>query len=283
MAVDPLTIDLAGRVAIVTGGAAGIGRGIATQLARCGADVVIADVDGDGAQRTANEVEAMERRSLALACDVMDTEQVRSTIARTEAYFGRLDILVNNAGGVKFRPFLEQNERSWRRHIDLNLSSVFEATSAAAPLMIRGRQGGSIVNLASIEATRAAPGYAVYAASKAAVLSFTRSMALELADDGIRVNAISPDWTRTPGNLGLTGAQRTDELPEPSPKEQELAERYVPLRRQGTIEECGRLVAFLCSPHAAYITGVNVPVDGGTWASSGWLRSSSSGWTVWGE
>ncbi|HUE60851.1 MAG TPA: SDR family oxidoreductase, partial [Acidimicrobiales bacterium] len=87
----------------------------------------------------------------------------------------------------------------------------------------------------------------------------------------------------TPGNLGLTGAQRTDELPEPSPKEQELAERYVPLRRQGTIEECGRLVAFLCSPHAAYITGVNIPVDGGTWASSGWLRSSSSGWTVWGE
>ena len=283
MAFEPIAIDLAGRVAIVTGGGSGIGRGIATELARWGADVVIADVDGEGAQRTADVVEAMERRSLAVACDVMDTEQVRSMIARTEAHFGRLDILVNNAGGVKFRPFLEQNERSWRRHIDLNLSSVLEATSAAAPVMIRGGQGGSIINLASIEATRAAPGYAVYAASKAAVLSFTRSMALELADGGIRVNAISPDLTRTPGNLGLTDLQPNDELPEPSPKEQERAERYVPLRRQGTIEECGRLVAFLCSTHAAYITGVNIPVDGGTWASSGWLRSSSNRWTVWGE
>ena len=126
---------------------------------------------------------------------------------------------MNNAGGVAGRRFLEQSERSWRRHIDINLVSTLAATAAAAPLMARGGRGGSIVNVVSIEASRAAPMYAVYAACKAAMVSFTRTMALELADDGIRVNAIAPDRTRTPGLDGLLVGPVPDELPPRSPEE----------------------------------------------------------------
>ena len=127
-------------------------------------------------------------------------------VERADQRFGRLDILVNNAGGVGRRPFLEQSEKSWRRHIDLNLVSMLAATSAAVPVMIRGGRGGAIINISSIEGSRAAPYYAVYAACKAGMNNFTRTMALELADHGIRVNAIAPDFTLTPGIQGnVTG------------------------------------------------------------------------------
>jgi NAD(P)-dependent dehydrogenase (short-subunit alcohol dehydrogenase family) len=245
--------------------------------------LVVADVDPAGAQKTAAMAESLGRRAIPVECDVMDAGQLRSAVSRAQRELGRIDILVNNAGGVRPSRFLEQSERSWQRHIDLNLSSVLVATKAAAAVMIDGGRGGSIVNVSTIEATRAAPGYAVYAACKAAVISFTQSMALELAEHGIRVNVISPDLTRTPGTLGLTGHDVPEELPEPSPMEQERAARYVPLGRQGTIEECGAVVAFLCSPLASYVTGINVPVDGGTRASSGWLRSASGRWTLVGE
>lgn len=283
VSAGPSAIDLSDRVALVTGGGAGIGRGVSIELARCGADLVVADVDPAGAQKTAAIAESLGRRAVPVECDVMDAGQLRSAVSRAQQELGRIDILVNNAGGVRPSRFLEQSERSWQRHIDLNLSSVFVATNAAAAVMIAGGRGGSIVNVSTIEATRAAPGYAVYAACKAAVISFTQSMALELAEHGIRVNAISPDLTRTPGTLGLTGHGLHEELPEPSPIERERAARYVPLGRQGTIEECGAVVAFLCSPLASYLTGINVPVDGGTRASSGWLRSQGGRWSLVGE
>jgi NAD(P)-dependent dehydrogenase (short-subunit alcohol dehydrogenase family) len=281
--MDRPSIDLSDRVALVTGGGAGIGRGVAIELARCGADVAIADIDARGSDMTSARVTSLGRRALRVDCDVMDSEQVRSAVATVADEFGRVDILVNNAGGVRRSAFLSQSERSWRRHIELNLTSVLTATAASVPLMISGGRGGSVVNVATIEASRAAPGYAVYAACKAAVVSFTRSIAVELAEHAIRVNAISPDLTRTPGTLGFSGTKVSDELPEPSEAELLWAQRYIPIGRQGTIEDCGRVVAFLCSPLAGYVTGVNVPVDGGTWASSGWSRSSGGGWTLAGE
>lgn len=281
--MGPSAIDLSDRVALVTGGGAGIGRGVSIELARCGADLVVADVDPAGAEKTAAMAESLGRRAVPIECDVMDSGQLRSAVSRAQRELGRIDILVNNAGGVRPSRFLEQSERSWQRHIDLNLSSVLVATKAAAEVMIDGGRGGSIVNVSTIEATRAAPGYAVYAACKAALISFTQSMALELAEHGIRVNAISPDLTRTPGTLGLTGHDVPEHLPEPSPIELERAARYVPLGRQGTIEECGAVVAFLCSPLASYLTGINLPVDGGTRASSGWLRSAGGRWSLVGE
>lgn len=276
-----LVVHLRDQVAIVTGAGAGLGRGIALALASCGADVAVVDIDPERASRTADDIAGIGRRALAVQTDVMDTDAIRAAVHHTAETFGRIDILVNNAGGTAARPFMEQSERNWRRHIDINLVSMMAATSAAVPVMVDGGRGGAIVNVASIEATRAAPLFAVYAACKAGMLSFTRSMALELAEHAIRVNAITPDWTRTPGNSGYRTGPVPEVLP---PRTAQLADSlsaYVPLGREGTIEDCGHAVAFLCSPLASYITGVVLPVDGGTWASSGWVRSSK-GWSLFG-
>jgi NAD(P)-dependent dehydrogenase (short-subunit alcohol dehydrogenase family) len=274
-------IDLTGMVAIVTGGGAGIGRGIVEALARHGADIAIAEVDPDRAAQAAAAVEGLGRRPLTVLTNAMDTAQVREAVTRAHDQFGRLDILVNNAGGVRGRPFLEQSEASWRRHIDLNLVSALAATAAAAPLMARHGRGGSIINVATIEAARAAPMYAVYAACKAAMVSFTRTMALELAEERIRVNAIAPDRTRTPGLLGMMAGPVPDPLPAPSESEQADVRSQVPLGREGDISECGELVAFLSSGQASYITGTVIPIDGGTWAASGWFRGRDGKWRLY--
>ena len=205
-----MRIELTDQVAIVTGGGGGIGRAIALAFAEAGADIVIADVVPERCDETAARVRELGRRALGIPTDVTQTGQVSALIDSATQHFGRIDILVNNAGGVSPKPFLEQSERSWRRHIDLNLISMLAATSAAVPVMIRGGRGGSIINVSSIEGSRAAPNYAVYAACKAGMLNFTRTMALELADHRIRVNAIAPDYTVTPGVSGnLTGAGRS--------------------------------------------------------------------------
>ncbi|OXR43305.1 (-)-trans-carveol dehydrogenase [Nocardia cerradoensis] len=276
-----MQIDLSGQVAVVTGAGGGIGRGIAVALARAGANLVLAEIDPDRAEQTHELIGALGRTAIVVQTDVMNTEEVRAAVARADESFGRLDILVNNAGGVRGGRFVEQSERSWRRHIDINLVSMLAATSAAVPLMVRGGRGGAIVNVGSIEGTRAAPMFAVYAACKAGMLSFTRTMALELAEHGIRVNAINPDQTITPGNHG----QRSGPIDEATflrrdPGEQAALDRYIPLGREGVIEECGSAAAFLCSPLAEYITGAAFPVDGGTWAASGWSRNAGGGWNL---
>jgi NAD(P)-dependent dehydrogenase (short-subunit alcohol dehydrogenase family) len=276
-ALHPPSFGLTGQVAVVTGGGAGIGQGIALGLAGCGVDVVVADVDPDRAEVTARRVTEAGGRSAVVATDVTDTDQVRAMVDAAVERFGRLDILVNNAGGVGRRPFLDQSERSWRRHIDLNLTSVLAGISAAAPVMIEQGRGGSILNVVSIEAVRAAPNYAVYAACKAAVVSFTRTMALELAEHGIRVNALAPDHVDTPGIRGMVRGPVPDPLP-PRPPEAEAASRaYIPLGRPGVPEDCAGAAVFLCSDLGRYVTGVNLHVDGGTWASSGWTRGAEPG------
>lgn len=264
---------LAGRVALVTGGGAGIGRGVAIAYAAAGADVVIADIDPARCDEVAGRVEAAGQRALRVPTDVMDTRQIEAAVSRADETFGRVDILCNNAGGVSGRPFLEQSERSWRRHIDINLVSLFSATSLVGQIMVREGRGGSILNVSSIEASRAAPLYAVYAACKAGMQSFTRTMALELGEHGIRVNAIAPDHTRTPGNNphGPIDVDESAWPPDP-PGWAEAWRRAIPLRREGDPGECGDVAVFLASDASRYVTGVTIPVDGGTWASSGWFR-----------
>ena len=278
---QPQEYRITDQVAIVTGGGGGIGRAIALALAGAGADVAIADIIPERCEEVAERVRELGRSALAVPTDVMDTTQVRAMVERTEQHFGRIDILVNNAGGVGGRPFLDQSERSWRRHIDLNLVSMLAATSAAVPVMIKGGRGGGIVNVTSIEGSRAAPNYAVYAACKAGINNFTRTMALELSEHGIRINAIAPDYTITPGIRGNpTGPVDPSRWQEPSPEMEDALNRRIPLGRGGVDTECGNAALFLVSPMSSYITGIILPVDGGTWASSGWSRTPQGRWSL---
>ncbi|HEU4427955.1 MAG TPA: SDR family oxidoreductase, partial [Myxococcota bacterium] len=223
-----------------------------------------AEIDPERGEEAAACVREAGREVLFDPTDVMNTDQVRAMVGAADARFGRVDILVNNAGGVTARRFLEQSERSWRRHIDINLVSMLAATHAAAPIMIRERRGGAILNVASIEASRAAPMFAVYAACKAGMASFTRSMAVELAEHGIRAGAVDEA-----------------NLPPRSPEQSDAFRRLIPLGREGSALECANAAVFLCSAQSAYVTGVTLPVDGGTWAAGGWLRAKQDGgWTL---
>jgi NAD(P)-dependent dehydrogenase (short-subunit alcohol dehydrogenase family) len=259
---------LDGQVGLVTAGANGIGEGIAMALAHQGADVAIADVDDDNGERVADAVRALGRRALFIPTNMTEFEHVRAMVDKVAATLGHIDILANNAGGGRQVPFMEQTERSWRRHIDLNFMSMLTTTQAVAAVMIAGKRGGTIVNIASSEALRAAPGYAVYAACKAGMVSFTRSMALELADHGIHVHALAPDMIDTPGIRPYYTQASAAEI--------DSRDRYIPLQRLGTIAEIGNVVAFLASGMAAYLNGVTIPVDGGASASHGWTRAPAT-------
>lgn len=270
--------DLTGQVAIVTGGGGGIGRGIALSLAEAGADIVVAEIIPERCEEVAARVAEFGRACLPVPTDMSKTDQVRAMVEAAKARFGRIDILVNNAGGVSRRDFIEQSENSWHRHINLNLVSMLAATSAAVPVMIEGGRGGNIINVTSIEGSRAAPGYAVYAACKAGMNNYTRTMALELADHDIRVNAIAPDFTVTPGTRGnVNGPVDESKWLKPTPEHDDATQRRIPLRRPGIDTECGQAALYLASPMASYVTGIVLPVDGGSWASSGWVRDKHSG------
>ncbi|MCJ2177402.1 SDR family NAD(P)-dependent oxidoreductase [Novosphingobium album (ex Hu et al. 2023)] len=274
-------IDLTGQVAFVTGGGGGIGRGIALCMADMGADVAIIDVVPERCEQVAQIVEARGRKALCIPGNVMDVDAVQNAVAATADKFGRLDVLVNNAGGVTRRNFLDLAEKNWRRHIDINLISNLAATQAAVPVMIEGGCGGSIINVTSIEGSRAAPGYAVYAACKAGINNLTRTLALEFAEHNIRVNTIAPDFTRTPGTSGqFTGPVDEDAWYQPSPAQMEGIRKRIPAGRWGFEEECGKVAVFLASPMASYVTGTIIPVDGGSWASSGWVRNREDTWIL---
>jgi NAD(P)-dependent dehydrogenase (short-subunit alcohol dehydrogenase family) len=273
--VQPSDILLNDHVAVVTGSGAGIGQGIAAGLANFGADVAVVDIDPDRAAVTAELVRASGREALVVPADMTDAEQVRRAIATVHGHFGRIDILVNNVGGVKKRPFVQQSERSMSKHVDLNLTSMLVATHEVVPLMIAAGRGGSIVNVASIEALRAAPGFAVYAACKAGMANFSRSLALEVGEHGIRVNTLAPDIIATPGIRGLIYGPVPDELPTLSEDAVGGIRRYVPLGGEGAPDDCAGATIFLCSKLGRYVTGTTISIDGGTLASSGWRRSAT--------
>ncbi|WP_296259664.1 MULTISPECIES: SDR family NAD(P)-dependent oxidoreductase [unclassified Pseudomonas] len=267
-------IRLDGKVAFITAGANGLGAGIARALCLFGAAVTIADVDREQGQALACELTNEGYDAQFVAVDVTDSSALREAIARGTDHFGRLDILVNNAGGVRQRAFLEQSEDSWRKHIELNFISMLTATQAAAQAMIAGQRGGTVINIASSEGLRAAPGYAVYAACKAGMISFTRSMALELSEHQIRVHALAPDMIETKGLRRWFDAA--------GDAANAARDRYIPMGRTGTPEELANVVVFLCSTMSSYTTGLTIPVDGGAIASSGWTRSPHDGeWNLY--
>lgn len=274
-------LDLTGQVAFITGGGGGIGRAIALAMADMGADIAIFEAIPERCEQVTAMIEERGRKVLAIPGNVMDVEALQAAIAKTAETFGRLDILVNNAGGVAKRDFLDLKEKNYRRHIDLNLVSVIAGTQAAVPVMIAGGRGGAIINVTSIEGSRAAPGYAVYAACKAGVNNLTRTLALEFGDHGIRINTIAPDYTVTPGLRGnIAGPVDESTWYQPSEAQEDSIRKRTPLARGGVDEECGQLAVFLASPASSYITGTVIPIDGGTWASSGWIRDSKGQWIL---
>ena len=268
--MDTQKAFLTGRTAIVTGAGAGIGRGIALGLAAFGARVAVLDLDATTARATGDAIEVAGGQALVLPTDVRDGGALERAVATTAERYGGVDVLVNNVGGTFRAAFLETSEKGWDALVRANLKTVLHGTHAVAPRMVARGRGGSIVNIVSIEGERAAPFYAVYAACKAAVISFTRSMALELAPHGIRVNAIAPDicWTE-----GLARA-----IGEAEPERHRL---LVPLGRAGVPEDIAGAAVFLASDLAGYVTGVTLPVDGGTHAAAGWYRDpAGEGWLL---
>ena len=267
------TIDLRDRVALVTGGANGLGEGSALALARAGARIAIADKDAAAGERTANAIRAAGSEALFLPIDLMDGAAIAPMVGAAADHFGRLDILVNNVGGGRRVGFLDQSPGSIERHINLNLLSALYCTQAAVPRMVAGGRGGAIINVASTEALRAAPGFAVYAACKAGLVSFTKAMALELAAHNIRSHALAPDMIETEGLKGLMEAA--------TEAERDARDRYVPLGRMGTVAEFGNIVAFLASDLASYLNGLTVPVDAGATAAAGWYRNPRGEWCLY--
>ena len=268
--MKPESVSLHGRVALVTGAGAGIGKGVALALAAFGARVAALELDPDKAERTAAEI-AANGEALALPADARDPDAVRRALEATSARFGPVDILVNNAGGTFAAPFLDSREKGWDALWRANAKSVMHCTQLVARGLVAAGRGGSIVNVVSIEAGRAAPLYAAYAAAKAGVVSLTRTLALELAPHGIRVNAVAPDICLTEGLTAMV----------PPPERERWAE-IVPLGRPGEPADVAGAVVFLASDLSRYVTGVTLPVDGGTHAAGGWYRDADGGGWVLG-
>lgn len=261
MAIDPSNILLTDRVAVVTGGGAGIGRGIAAGMAAFGAKVAIWERDPQTCARTAESIGA-----LGIVTDVRDSEQVDAALQQTTAELGTPTILVNNAGGVFPSPLLEASENGWDALYKANLRHVLLCTQRVARQLVTAGVGGSIMSVTSIEGVRAAPGYAAYAAAKAGVINYTKTAALELASYGIRVNAIAPDITLTEGLAALSSDAATSAMG-----------NIVPLGRPGHVDEIAGTAVFLASDMSVYLTGQTLHVDGGTHAASGWYHDPQTG------
>jgi len=269
----------AGLVALVTGAASGIGAATARRFAREGARVVVADIDEAGAARVAAEIGQAGGSALAVRADVADPEQVRGMIERAADAFGRLDVLHNNATRVETGQIERLTLEGWNRTLAVNLTATFLGIKYAAPLM-RRQGGGAIVNTASISGLAGDWGLAAYNAAKAGVINLTRTAALELAADRIRVNCVCPGAIDTPllGSLlgdnapvphwtsGAGGGRRGTPDEEQRRRFRDRLERAHPLGRLGTPDEIAAVACFLASADAAFVTGAAVVADGGVMA-----------------
>jgi len=260
-------MELDGKVAIVTGGAAGIGKGITLALSSAGAKTVICDLAYDRAVKLAEEIKAQGREAFAIKADVCDSIDVNNMVKKVIGQFGKIDILVNNAGVIRVAPITDLDERDWDFIFDVNVKGIFLCCKAVAPYMMK-QKSGKIVNIASISgksggAAHAAIGFSAYVASKFAVVGFTQNLAKEMAPYNVNVNAVCPGFVLTDMQdyITVTLAKRAGLSPEEfiAKKVAEL----IPLGRPQTPEDVGNLVVFLVSERARNITGAAVNVDGG--------------------
>jgi len=248
--------DLSSKTALVTGGASGIGYGIAKRLAEAGAAVVIADLNSNKGQEAASSLNCAGYNVAFVECDVTKQTNIISMIKFAVSNFGSLDILVNNVGGYPFKPFLEVDTLYWDKVMNVNLKSAFFSCLEASRQMIKQKRGGVIINMSSQCAFHPDKDVlAVYNIAKAGTIMLTKNLALELAQYDIRVNAICPGATITPGTAKFLEWFKKDFLPR------------IPLRRFAEPEDIADIALFLASPGSEYITGTHILSDGG-WALS---------------
>lgn len=251
--LDRFRLD--GQVAVVTGGGRGIGRGIALALADCGADVVVLARRQHEVDAVAEEIRARGRRALALSADVLDFTQLPNALDRVVAEFGRLDIMVNNAGGNldrKMHALPDISIEKFDEQLALNMKTKFWGTQQAAARM---KDGGRVINIISVAAHRASPGFGVYSAANLGMISMTRTFAAELAPKRITVNCIAP---------GVVVTEMLVETMKMGEQEaQDMFAKTIPLGRTGTPEDCAAAAVFFASPAAEWITGQFIDVAGG--------------------
>jgi 3-oxoacyl-[acyl-carrier protein] reductase len=243
-------VGLTGKVAMVTGAAQGIGKAVALLLARNGADTIVADINLEKAEGTAKEIQALGRKALAVKVDVGSFDDVIRVVQTVLEEFSQIDILVNNAGINRDKLILRMTEEDWDAVLTINLKGTFNCTKAVVRHMSKQRSG-KIVNIASVVGEMGNAGQANYAASKAGVIGFTKTVAREFAQRGINVNAIAPGYIETP---------MTDVLAE---KVKEQLRRLIPMERLGKPEDVAEAVLFLVSEASSYITGQVLNVNGG--------------------
>jgi len=266
-------VNLAGKVAVVVGGAFGVGEAVTLALANAGVDVALCDRKADAVQKTQAAVRAVGRHARGWVTDAFDPAQLDAFYDAFGTEFDRLDILVNVAGEAHIRPFVTTTAQEWTSDVHRNFGWAIQSTSRALPKMLAGARGGSIINFTTIEAHRGAAGLAAYAGAKAGLTNFSRALGVELAPQRVRVNLIAPDTTPSETSRNAVSAEVLQAIGHTSP---ELVARsygmYVPMGEAPPAEALGDAVLFLASDLSAWITGTVLHVDGGTAASLGFLH-----------
>lgn len=253
---DDSLLGLKGRAALVMGGGRGIGESCAMTLARAGCDVAVADLSSERAKMAAFQIAALGGGSMPIACDAMDEADLEALPARIAAEWPTVDILVNVIGAAGWSPLSEMPSDMWDREQRINLKHVFILGRAFANSLRQRRRGGSIVCISSLSGLQSAPGHAAYGVAKAGMINLVKTMAVEWAQDGIRVNAVAPGTIATP---------RRPDTPE---RVAQVSGSNIPFKRRGTPEEVASAVLFFASDLASYVTGQTLAVDGGWTAAN---------------